>query len=286
MIYDTFIFFNELEILDLRLHELNPVVDRFVLVESTRTFTNRPKPLFFQENRAAFSAFESKMIHVAIEGAPDLKNPWRVEDFQRNCIKRGLKDCRPDDIVLVSDVDEIPSVQSVRQAVSTMRFTPGLAADLWHRLLVQRPVPWLAHKLFKKWHPFVRVFQQQMHSFYLNGIRREAAPWYGTRMAYYRDVGFPNDLRCWKGLCIPNGGWHFTYLGGVQRVQAKLAAFSHQEFNTPQYTNPRRLAESLEKGYNFITPGKVIEYNPLDRTYPDYLLKNRGRFSHLIHRPV
>ena len=54
MIYDTFMFFNELELLELRLNELNGVVDKFVLVEATRTFTNKPKPLYYAENKQRF----------------------------------------------------------------------------------------------------------------------------------------------------------------------------------------------------------------------------------------
>ena len=70
MIYDCFIFFNELELLELRLNELAGVVDKFVLVEATRTFTNEPKPLFFQENRARFREFDSRIIHVVVADSP------------------------------------------------------------------------------------------------------------------------------------------------------------------------------------------------------------------------
>lgn len=279
MVYDSFIFFNEIELLHLRLHELSEVVDRFVLVESTRTFTNRPKPLLFAQNREAFAAFADKIIHVVVEDSPDAANPWRIEDFQRNCIRRGLKNCRPDDIVMVSDVDEIPAARQVRQTVSAMRFSPGLPAALAHRLFTQFPIPKLARNLFKKWHPFVYVFEQRVRQFYFNGVPKRATPWWGTRMAYYRDVGSPNDLRCWKGHAVPDGGWHFTYLGGVERIQAKLAAFSHQEFNTPQYNDAQRLTENLQQGRDFLHAGAAIEFEPLDATYPDYLLRNQQRFQ-------
>lgn len=108
MIYDCFTFFNELELLEVRLHELSGVVDKFVLVEATQTFTGRPKPLYYAENRERFSRFHEQIIHVIVDDSPKSDNPWTIEHFQRNCIARGLTQCRPDDWIMVSDADEIP----------------------------------------------------------------------------------------------------------------------------------------------------------------------------------
>ena len=92
MIYDCFLFFNEFKILRLQLEELNEVVDQFVLVESTRTFSNDPKPLFFDQNKEAFGQWALKIRHVVIEDMPQ-GNPsaWDIERFQRNAILRGLE---------------------------------------------------------------------------------------------------------------------------------------------------------------------------------------------------
>lgn len=106
MIYDCFTFFNELELLELRLNELAGIVDKFVLVEATQTHTNQLKPLYFQENRARFSAFRDKIIHVVVDDLPVSKDAWVPENFQRNAIARGLVNCQPDDFILVSDLDE------------------------------------------------------------------------------------------------------------------------------------------------------------------------------------
>src|ERR1700722_9865012 len=122
MIYDCFTFFNELELLELRLHELAGVVDKFVLVEATETHTNKPKPLYYQENRARFSAFHDKIIHVTHAKMLKSSDTWIPETFQRNCIGRGLKDCRPDDFVLVSDLDEIPRADVVKRLTGEITF--------------------------------------------------------------------------------------------------------------------------------------------------------------------
>ena len=108
--------------LDIRLRELDTVVDRFVLVEATRTHSNRPKPLYYAENRARYAAFADKIIHVVVEDTPDTTNAWAIERFQRDCILRGLHNCRPDDIILMSDVDEIPRARVARETIQTMRY--------------------------------------------------------------------------------------------------------------------------------------------------------------------
>ena len=282
MIYDAFPFFNELELLELRLHELNEVVDRFVLAEATRTFTNQPKPSYFLQNRSAFAAFEHKLIHVLIEDMPGGNNPWVREDFQRNALSRGLTGCKPDDVVMVSDVDEIPSAASVRQAIASLPYQDAPGTRLLHWALKQRPATMLLRKWFKKNHPFVRVMDQRMHMYHLNCAARPPARWTGTRMTYYRDLSTPNDLRRWKGRRIPNAGWHFSYMGGVDRVQTKLAAFSHQEFNVPEVASREALAQTLDRGHNFIVPAERQYPMELDDSFPAYLLRNRKRFEHWL----
>src|SRR5579884_2037055 len=109
MIFDAFLFFDELKILKLRLEELGDVVDRFVLVESTRTFSNRSKPLHFLDNQHLFRKYASKIRHVVVEDMPErYESAWDVEAFQRNAILRGIEGAAPDDLIIISDVDEIP----------------------------------------------------------------------------------------------------------------------------------------------------------------------------------
>jgi len=142
-IYDTFLFFNELEILNLRMNILNDVVDYFVVVESTITFSSKPKKLLFQENKDLFNEFKDKIIHIVVDDTPTnflvinyiedcitdydiLKNKilkyvdespnwprdqfqWGIETYQRESIIKGLTGCNDNDIIIVSDVDEIPN---------------------------------------------------------------------------------------------------------------------------------------------------------------------------------
>ena len=114
MVYDCFQFFNELDILKLRLHIMNPVVDRFVISEATETFSGNPKPLYYEENKEMFAEFADKIIHVVVDDTP----PGYTHDrdtFQKNAVGRGLKDCTEEDIIIFSDLDEIPNPEKIKE---------------------------------------------------------------------------------------------------------------------------------------------------------------------------
>ena len=107
LLYDCFTFSDELDLLDIRLAELSPVVDTFVIAEAPVTFQGKPKPLYYQENKARFSQYARQIRHVIVDDMPDTQNAWDRERHQRNSLKLGLKDATADSMVLISDADEI-----------------------------------------------------------------------------------------------------------------------------------------------------------------------------------
>ena len=114
MVYDCFQFFNELDILKLRLHVMDPVVDRFVISEATETFSGKAKPLYYEENKEMFAEFADKIIHVVVDDTPQGYTHDR-DTFQKNAVGRGLKNCTDDDIIIFSDLDEIPNPEKVKE---------------------------------------------------------------------------------------------------------------------------------------------------------------------------
>src|SRR4051812_5983866 len=100
MIYDCFTFFNELDLLEIRLNELDPVVDKFVLVEATKTHQGKEKPLYFTMNKSRYEKFLPKIIHVVVDTYPDYEgqSAWLLEHHQRNMIMKGLEGCSPADV--------------------------------------------------------------------------------------------------------------------------------------------------------------------------------------------
>ena len=290
MIYDCFTFFNELELLELRLNELAGVVDKFVLVEATQTHTNQPKPLHYQENRARFSAFHDKIIHVIVDDLPQSSDPWIPENFQRNCIARGLTDCRPDDFVLVSDLDEIPRAGVVEKMRREIPFNEKLLPSAVHAFLNSRSFKSVFHRRgfrrqLRKHHPFVWRFQQLMHRYYLNA--RPVPPIYshGTRMMRFRDFSCAEEMRHSGYKTVADGGWHFSWMGGVQRIQEKLAAYAHQERNRPELAATGHIEQSLREGRIFFDREQRLETVPLNDSFPRYLLEHREKFSTWI-KPV
>ena len=138
MIYDCFQFFNELDILKIRLHVLSPVVDRFVISEATETFSGLKKPLYYEENKAMFAEFEDKIIHVVVDDTPQGGTHER-DTFQKNAVTRGLAGCTDDDIVIFSDLDEIPNPDKIREILQNFQedkiyhFAQRLFYRVWRR---------------------------------------------------------------------------------------------------------------------------------------------------------
>lgn len=290
MIYDCFTFFNELELLELRLHELAEVVDKFVLVEATKTHSNKPKPLHYQENRLRFAGFHDQIIHVVVADLPDSKDPWVLENYQRNCIARGLADCRPEDFVLVSDLDEIPRATAVDKMSREIPFPDNLLShavhaglnstwfkSVFHQRKLRRPL--------RRNHPFIWKFRQTLYRHFMNCRSVDPAFSYGTRMLRFRDFSCAEELRHSGYKVVENGGWEFSWMGGVQRIQEKLAAYAHQERNLPGIADPQHIRQAMNEGRLFFDGDNRLEFVPLDASFPRYLLEHPEKFSSWI-RPV
>ncbi len=268
MIYDCFTFFNEFDLLDIRLNVLKDVVDRFVLVEATRTFSNLPKPLHFEEHKARFAPFLDRIDHVVVDDFPAFDNAWTFENFQRNAMARGLIECKDDDLVLISDLDEIP-----------------------------RPEAILRHKD----RPGIQIFEQLHHCYYLNHLYVRHPNWHGTRMLHGRDFRYGLDDVSNYGTCnikrlnqgttankirnymggpiIKNAGWHFTYLGGVEGVRQKIQAFSHQERNFQSNLEERSIQRHRDRAFRCC---RLIGVDVDAENFPSYLVNNQEKFGHLI----
>jgi beta-1,4-mannosyl-glycoprotein beta-1,4-N-acetylglucosaminyltransferase len=248
-VYDCFPFFNELELLEIRLHELDEVADRFVLVESTRTHSGWHKPLHYHQHRRRFARWSSRIIHVVVDDMPAGSEHWDRERWQRQSIGRGLSEACPDDVILVSDVDEIPRAVKVREHRDT---------------------------------PEVKLFQQQLSYGFLNNVTDEL--WFGTRMLSYADfcrLGGAQAIRGLEGIAVPDGGWHFSYMGGVGRIRAKLQAYAHQEYSTGHFSDPAHLGQALRAGADLLGRDVRCRLSTGD-DLPQYVLDHRRRFSDWI----
>ncbi len=254
MIWDCFSFFNELELLELRLETMAAVADRFVLVESTRDYMNRPKPLHFQENKDRYAGFLDRIVHVAVHDSPGEPDPWVRENHQRQCINRGLVEAEDDDVILVSDLDEIPRPELVARYESL---------------------------------PGIKLFRQDFHYYYFN-VRATNLEWFGTAMCRKQDMASPQHLRDVRdairpGVCrIRDGGWHFSFFGGVERIIHKIESFAHHEFNLDKFKDRQRIEQCIREGRDLFDRGLEFEVRALDETYPRPLLDNLDSYQPFV----
>ena len=279
MIYDCFIFYNELDILRVRLNEMAGVVDKFVIVESDKTFQGKPKPLHFAENRHLFSEFESKIIYKFCEmpdatdihaTRPNKSEAWRREYHQRDFIKTGLSDAREDDLVIISDVDEIISAQALSQALRmrgkhdlTIFEMPNFRGCYNRQTL---GAPWLLGPRMIEFKRFTTP--QKMRMTKAVASRRLDGAILGplhTRIWNYLHLGIGAPVRI-----IHGAGWHFTSIGDWKNWRNKVDAFSHEELKeSDTYLHEDAFMESL-----------LSETRPVSlEELPEYIQKNASQFA-------
>ena len=111
MVYDLIPFFNEVDILTLRLHILDPYVDRFVIEEATTTFSGQRKDLCFDRNRELFSEFMHKIEYIVVDEDRDFAATHERDYFQKNHLSRGIADASDRDMIIFGDCDEIPDLR-------------------------------------------------------------------------------------------------------------------------------------------------------------------------------
>ena len=204
MVYDSFQFFNELDILLLRMHILNDVVDRFVISESTVTFSGDKKPLFYEENKGMFKEFEHKIIHNVVDDTPMDCDAFTRDHHQKCAVARGLKGCKPEDIVIFSDVDEIPNPVTLKKLLPQVE---------------DGKIYMLAQRLFYCYLDMEEVSGRLLSvTGEFDGVDKPM--WLGTKVCRYHmlDQYTTEELRNKEqkavGVRVPDGGWHFSYMGG------------------------------------------------------------------------
>jgi beta-1,4-mannosyl-glycoprotein beta-1,4-N-acetylglucosaminyltransferase len=249
MIYDCFLFFNELDLLEIRLNVLDSYVDRFVLVESTTTFSGNKKPLLYKQNKDRFKKFNHKIIHLPIEINQSPLGNWDREYFQREHIKFGLKNCSDNDIIMVSDLDEIPKLDGINLDESIKKYG-GVTFDM------------------------------DVFYYYINVKTSEK--WMGTYILPYHLIKNMNlsKLREENRFHKISKGWHFSYMGGIDKIKYKIESYSHQEFNNDSVKN--NLSDAIN---NFKDPfGRIGEFTKVEigSNHPKYLVDNLDKYNHLI----
>lgn len=220
MIYDMFSFFNELDVLEERLQYLYNHVDYFVLCESDTTHVGEKKCLYYKDNKNRFEKYENKIIHVVFRGNSKVQNAWENENLQRNYLIENIN-LTNDDKIMISDVDEIPSINFIsklsRYDGSSILIAIQELSYFWPNYRRNDLPYWMGgtrgfnFKYLEK----LKCLNENYSSTFLASLNK------GTTLTKVRltNVGLP----------INNGGWHLSYMGGKNSIKSKISSFAHTE---------------------------------------------------------
>lgn len=246
MIYDCFLYSGERECLEIRREELKPLGVTHVLVQSFETFSgNEKKVTYFNRDN------NSDLITGLLWKLP-VGTAWEREAAQRNHIMNLLVGAQDDDIVIISDADEIPYAEAVKM-YSPNHGVASLSMDLYY--------------------------------YYLNCLSGEDV-WRLPKIMTYKQLKSttPNEVRQSNPeVIIWNAGWHFSYLGGTEAIQNKIRSFSHQEYNTDTFTNHDYINGKIDNLEQLWDGGK-LEVVQVDDSFPETVFKNQDKYSHLIKK--
>lgn len=254
-IFDCFMFYNEVDLLEMRLAESYQHVDKFVIVEASVTFQGGQKPLYFQESQARFARFLDKIILVTVTDMPGTDNPWAREEHQRAAIWRGLGAAQDGDIIVVSDVDEMirqETYESLRQSDGFFQLVMPMYQYFMNL--------WAERARWNKAFAFTKSLADRMPDFsHIRTHQDEVLHLFGA-----------------QGQVVQNAGWHFTYLGGPQRIRDKLRAFSHSDGWHAAMLEDDAIEAQIAVGYAVGgTRGNLCTYQPIGGSFPRVVVANQ-----------
>ena len=227
-------------------------------------------------NIKKFAQFEKKIRYIIVDDLPKNTKPfyynkrmWHEnmvrEEYQRNQIMRGLHDAKDEDLIVISDNDEIPNLKN------------------------------LSKVNFKRY----AVFNQKFYKYKINLLSENQTPYQGSRIIrkkYLKNNITPQWLRYqytkrikfWQihrhftnPTIIEDGGWHFSFVISPEKISYKMKAYGHGELNTEKFTNVNYIREKIESQKDFIsdTPLTKVE---LDETFPEYIINNKKKFEQFL----
>ena len=264
-IFDCFMFFDEEMILDFRLNYLHHYVDKFIIVESSYTHSGKKRNLIFDINK--YNKFKDKISYIVLNKEPEdlfivnendnfdrknskyILNALKRENFQRNYINKGLVEASPEDMILISDVDEIPNLE--KNNINNVK-----------------------NKII--------LFNQNFFYYKFN-LKLESFDWYGTKGCKKVDLISPQWLRNIKSkqypfwridtlfsrtkfrdICfIDNGGWHFSNMKSPEAIEKKMSTYLHHreyDLNPLGTEKIREIIKNKKTIYNLKTDMKSNKF--------------------------
>tara|TARA_B110000261_G_C13027389_1_gene334763 strand:- start:282 stop:1151 length:870 start_codon:yes stop_codon:yes gene_type:complete len=287
-------YYNEDVLLDLRLNHLYQFVDYFVIIESTFNHRGQKKKLNFDINN--FLKFKDKIRYFVLDSQPknieDVKeedtendksikyiiNGYKRDHFQRNYISEGIKDADSNDIIIISDIDEIPNLEKIE------------LKDIKNKI----------------------IFFNQKMCYYKFNLYQKNYKWVGTRVCRKKNLSSPQWIRDVKAKIYPlwridilfskhkynniffveDGGWHFSYLNTPQLIEEKLKSYTHHreyELNPIGIKNIEERIKNRESVYNLSSDKRKNQFSEgvklnllKNEELPKYINDNKEKFKNWL----
>ena len=250
---------NEDLLLELRLQTLSKLVHKFVIVESRFDHQGNKKKLKFKIKN--FSIFKEKIKYIILNNFPKDLSSWERENYNRNFIVKGLNEAKPEDYIMISDLDEIPKLTNL--------------------------------KIFEK--EKYTAFKQKMFYYRFNLHNLTEPDWIGTKVCKKKYLKSPQWLRNQKVKKYPfwrldkinwniieNGGWHFSFVMTDRGIKNKIESYAHSEFNKKDYKDIKNIKKNISlKKDLFGRPFKFIKVNAQNKL-PKYLSLNKKKFGKFL----
>jgi len=284
-VYDCFCYFNEDMLLELRLETLWDYVDYFVISEASYSHRGEDRDVNFDIKR--FSKYMSKIRYLRLDERPIGKNDfWKNENFIRDNLINGLFDAEPDDLVLISDLDEIPNPENIFlydpnkylrgdfcQSYYSYFFNNHWLGDVDKKgKLIPDSNIWLGSKIttYQNLVNFFKSKATSVRSYKSSGpLRAIKRAWFKRRYAQI----------------ILNGGWHFTWIFPIDDIIKKLENTAHQEFNKIEYKDKNYIKNRIYNGMDFIKKSSRYQRQIIDNTFPQYLQDQQKKYADYILPP-
>ena len=286
-VYDCFMYYDEDLILDLRLNLLDKYVNKFVIVESKFTHSGKKRNLRFDIKN--FQKFSDKIIYIPVDTLPEsieeinisdsedqknfkiLTNALRRENFQRNQIELGLKDCNENDLIIISDVDEIPNLEKFSHKNKISVFYQKM---FYYKFNLKHPsLNFIGSKACKK--KYLRSPQ------WLRNIKSKI-------YQYWRIDVFFSEKKYFNLNFVNNGGWHFSSLKNAEGVHFKMSNFLHHLEYEESKTNLKDIENLIKEKkilYDHQNDKKNEKYKSSislikvdNKELPNYLIKNKEKY--------
>ena len=290
-IFDCFMYFDEEQVLDLRLNVLNDFVDYFVIVESTQNHKGIKRELLFDQSK--FQKFKNKIIYLVYDEIPKnvetisdnedenekdrkyIMNAVYRENSQRNFITNGLQKADENDLILVSDVDEIPKLSSLNLSRIDNKILIFKQDMFYYKFNLAIPnFKWSGTKGVKK--------KNLKSPQWLRNIK-------DRKYAFFRIDTFFSEKKYTNIKIISDGGWHFSNIKNAKMIEHKLRSYlHHREFDQVSLSvdeidnlikNKKAIYDlRVDKKVNKVGNGVVLNNYNINKL-PKYINENLDKYK-------